>query len=114
MNQVKLIGNVGNTINIRQFEKNKLASFSLATNETFENKNAESVTNTQWHNIVAWGKVAEKCEELVQKGKLVSIAGKIQTRNYLNKENKKVYVTEILAYDVEEIETKKKEKIFFL
>jgi single-strand DNA-binding protein len=114
MNQVKLIGNVGNNVNIREFEKSKLASFSIATNETFENKNSESVTNTQWHNIVAWGNLAEKCEELIEKGKLVSIEGKLQTRNYINKENKKVYITEILAFNVSPVEAKKSEKVFFL
>ena len=114
MNTVKLIGSVGNNPNIRTFERNKLASFSLATKETFENQNQEEVTNTQWHNIVAWGKVADQCEELIAKGKFILIEGKLQTRNYLNKENKKVYITEVLATKVEEVATKPKTKTFFL
>ena len=112
MNTVKLIGNVGNNPNIRAFEKSKLASFSLATKDTYENQNQEEITNTQWHNIVAWGKVAEQCEELITKGKFVSIEGKLQTRNYVNKENRKVYITEVLATRVEEVAVKT--KTFFL
>jgi single-strand DNA-binding protein len=112
MNTVKLIGNVGTNPNIRSFERSKLASFSLATKETYENQKQEEITNTQWHNIVAWGKVAEQCEALIAKGKFVSVEGKIQTRNYINKENRKVYVTEILATKVEEVATKS--KTFFL
>jgi single-strand DNA-binding protein len=114
MNTVKLIGNVGNNPNIRTFEKSKLARFSLATKETYENQNQEEITNTQWHNIVAWGRVAKECEQMIAKGKFISIEGKLQTRNYLNKENRKVYVTEVLATKVEEVETKTKTKTFFL
>jgi single-strand DNA-binding protein len=114
MNTVKLIGNVGNNPNIRTFERSKLASFSLATKETYENQDSEEITKIQWHNIVAWGKIAEQCEALIGKGKFILIEGKLQTRNYLNKENKKVYITEVLATKVEEVATKPKTKTFFL
>ncbi len=107
MNTVKLIGNVGNEVNVLTFDNGKKASFSLATNETYTNKNNEEVKNTTWHNVVAWGKVAEVCADLVSKGKLVSIEGKLNYRNYVNKENKTVYVTEIIAYKVTEVEAKK-------
>ena len=106
MNTVKLIGNVGNEVNVLTFDNGKKASFSLATNETYTNKNNEEVKNTTWHNVVAWGKVAEVCADLVSKGKLVSIEGKLNYRNYVNKENKTVYVTEIIAYKVTEVEAK--------
>jgi single-strand DNA-binding protein len=114
MNTVKLIGNVGANPNFRVFEKNKLASFSMATSEKYLNKNATEIKNTQWHNIVAWGKVAETCEELVSKGRFISVEGKIQTRHYLNHENKRIYITEILAMKVEEVKAAAKEKVFFL
>jgi single-strand DNA-binding protein len=68
MNTVKLIGNVGNEVNVLTFENGKKASFSLATNETYTNKKNEEVKNTTWHNVVAWGKVAEVCADLVSKG----------------------------------------------
>jgi single-strand DNA-binding protein len=106
MNTVKLIGNVGNEVNVLSFDNGKKASFSLATNETYTNKKNEEVKNTTWHNIVAWGKVAEVCADLVSKGKLVSVEGKLNYRNYVSKENKTVYVTEIIAYKVTEVEAK--------
>ncbi len=106
MNTVKLIGNVGNEVNVLSFDNGKKASFSLATNETYTNKKNEEVKNTTWHNVVAWGKIAEVCEGLVSKGKLVSIEGKLNYRNYVNKENITVYVTEIIAYKVAEVEAK--------
>ncbi|CAH0996160.1 Single-stranded DNA-binding protein [Emticicia aquatica] len=106
MNSVKLIGNVGSEVNVLSFENGKKASFSLATNETYTNKKNEEVKNTTWHNVVAWGKVAEICADLVSKGKLVTIEGKLNYRNYVNKESKIVYVTEIIAYKVTEAEAK--------
>ncbi len=114
MNSVKLIGNVGNTPNIRNFETSKLASFSLATKQTYENKDNEEVNNTQWHNIVAWGKMAEACEKIIEKGKFVAIEGRIQTRHYTNKENQKLYITEIIVTKVDEVKSEKKAKVFFL
>jgi single-strand DNA-binding protein len=104
MNTVKLIGNVGSEVNVLSFENGKKASFSLATTESYTNKKNEEVKNTAWHNVVAWGKIAEICEDLVSKGKLVSIEGKLNYRNYVNKEEKTVYVTEIIAYRVSEVE----------
>jgi single-strand DNA-binding protein len=106
MNTVKLIGNVGNEVNVLCFDNGKKASFSLATNETYTNKKNVEVKNTTWHNVVAWGKVAEVCADLLSKGKLVSIEGKLNYRNYINKENKTVYVTEIIAYKVTDVEAK--------
>ena len=103
---VKLIGNVGNEVNVLTFDNGKKAAFSLATNETYTNKQNEEVKNTTWHNVVAWGKVAEVCADLLSKGKLVSIEGKLNYRNYVNKDNNTVYVTEIVAYKVSEVEAK--------
>ena len=114
MNTVKLIGNVGTNPNIRNFETKKLASFSLATNQTYENNSNEKVKNTQWHNIVAWGKMAEVCEKIIEKGKFVAIEGRIQTRHFTNKENKKVYITEIIVTKVDEVLNENKTKVFFL
>ena len=100
MNTVKLSGNVGNEVNVLDFENGKKASFSLATNESYTNKNNQEVKNTLWHNVVAWGKTAEQCSQILAKGKFVSIEGKLNYRNYINKENKTVYVTEIVAFKV--------------
>ncbi|MBK6977756.1 MAG: single-stranded DNA-binding protein [Cytophagaceae bacterium] len=114
MNQVKLIGNVGSTPTIKVFENSKLASFSLATKNTFQTRNQEEKTTTQWHKIVAWGENAKKAEELIEKGKLVEIEGSLQTRNYVNQYNQKVYITEVVAYKITEKASEKKERKFFL
>ncbi|MFT5886464.1 MAG: single-strand DNA-binding protein [Arcticibacterium sp.] len=105
MNTVTLVGNAGNNVEIFEFEKSKKASFSLATNERFK-QNDEEKTITSWHNVIAWGKVAEQCEALISKGKFVKVEGKLVYRNYMNKENQKVYVTEIQAYKIQEVEKK--------
>ncbi|GAB2791557.1 single-stranded DNA-binding protein [Rhabdobacter roseus] len=103
MNTVKLIGNVGREILVKEFEGGKLATFSLATNETYTNRQQQEVTNTAWHTVVAWGKLAQQCEQLLAKGKLVAVEGKLNYRQYLNKENQTVKVTEIVAFKIEEV-----------
>lgn len=71
-NKVQLIGNVGNEPEITNLESGKkVAKFSIATNESYKDSKGEKVTNTQWHNIVAWGKIAEIVEKYVGKGKVV-------------------------------------------
>lgn len=75
---------------------NKLAKFSIATNETYKNTKGEKVTDTQWHNVVAWGKTAELVEKFVRKGKEVGLEGKLTTRSYETKEGEKRYVTEVV------------------
>lgn len=96
------MGNVGREVNVREFEGGRMATFSLATNETYLNRNQEEVTNTAWHNVVAWGKLAQQCEQLLSKGKFVTVEGKINYRQYQNREDQTVRVTEIVAYKIEE------------
>jgi single-strand DNA-binding protein len=102
MNTVKLIGNVGADVNIMAFEKSKKASFSVATTDSYKNKENVDVKNTAWHKVVAWGKIADACEELISKGKLVTVEGKITYRTYTNSQNQTVNLTEIQAFKVEE------------
>lgn len=95
-NKVQLIGNLGQDPEILTMENgNKLAKFSVATNETYKNQKGEKVTDTQWHNVVAWGKIAEIVENFLTKGKEVVIEGKLTSRSYETKEGEKRYVTEI-------------------
>lgn len=95
-NKVQLIGNLGNDPEMVILENgNKLAKFSIATNETYKNTDGEKVTDTQWHNIVAWGKTAEIVENYLVKGKEVVIEGKLISRSYETKEGEKRYITEI-------------------
>lgn len=95
-NKVQLIGNLGNDPEIITLENGgKLAKFSLATNETYKNAEGEKVTDTQWHNIVAWGKMAEIAENYLAKGKEIMVEGKLMSRSYETKEGEKRYITEI-------------------
>ena len=95
-NKVQLIGNLGGNPEIKNFDKGKkLAKFSLATNESFKNAQGEYVKETQWHNLVAWGKTAEIIEKHLKKGSEVAIEGKLINRNYTDKEGVKRYITEI-------------------
>lgn len=95
-NRVQLIGNLGNDPEIVNMESgSKLAKFSIATNETYKNTKGEKVTDTQWHNVVAWGKTAEIIEKYLVKGNEVAIEGKLTSRSYETKEGEKRYVTEI-------------------
>ncbi|MFT4833212.1 MAG: single-strand DNA-binding protein [Psychroserpens sp.] len=95
-NRVQLIGNLGNDPEIVNMESGtKLAKFSIATNETYKNTKGEKVTDTQWHNVVAWGKTAEIIEKYLVKGIEVVVEGKLTSRSYETKEGEKRYVTEI-------------------
>jgi single-strand DNA-binding protein len=103
MNAVKLIGNVGREINVKEYEGGRVTTFSLATNESYTNKNKEEVKSTAWHSIVAWGQLAQRCETLLEKGKMVSVEGRLNYRQYQNKDNQTVRVVEIVASKVEEV-----------
>lgn len=100
-NRVQLIGNLGNEPEIISLESGKkLAKFSLATNETYKNSNQEKVTETQWHNIIAWNKTAEIIEKYVQKGHEIMIEGKLTSRSYETKEGEKRYITEVVCNEL--------------
>ena len=100
-NKVQLIGNVGNEPEITNLESGKkVAKFSIATNESYKDSNGEKVTNTQWHNIVAWGKIAEIVEKYVGKGKEVALEGKLTSHSYETKEGEKRYVTEVVIDEI--------------
>lgn len=100
-NKVQLIGNLGNNPEIRTLESGKkMARFSMATSETYRSNKGEKVTETQWHNIVAWGKVAEIAEQFLVKGSEVAVEGKLVNRNYTDKEGIKRYVTEVQVNEV--------------
>ncbi len=100
-NTVQLIGHVGNEPEIVNLESGKkLAKFSVATNESYKNTKGEKITDTQWHNIVAWGKTAELIENYVPKGKEVGIEGKLTSRSYEDKDGVKRYITEVVCNEI--------------
>lgn len=95
-NRVQLIGNLGNDPEIINLDGGKkLAKFSVATNESYKSATGEKVTDTQWHNVVAWGKTADIVENYLTKGKEVALEGKLVNRSYETKEGEKRYITEI-------------------
>lgn len=97
-NKVQLIGNIGNAPEIRTTQTGKkLAKFSIATNETYRSAEGEKVTDTQWHNIIAWGKVAEVAEKMLEKGTEVAIEGKLVNNVYTDKNGVKKYFTQVNA-----------------
>ncbi|MDU8886738.1 single-stranded DNA-binding protein [Yeosuana sp. MJ-SS3] len=100
-NKVQLIGNLGNDPEIINLESGKtLAKFSIATNDSYKNANGEKITDTQWHNVVAWGRTATLAEKYLMKGKEVAIEGKLTSRSYENKEGEKRYITEIVCNEL--------------
>ena len=100
-NKVQLIGNLGNAPEVKTLDGgNKLARINLATNETYKNAKGEKVTETQWHNVIAWGKTAEIVEKYFTKGTEVLVEGKLINRNYTDKDGVKRYVTEIQANEL--------------
>ena len=95
-NKVQLIGHLGQDPEIVNLDSGKmLAKFSIATNEVYRDTNGEKVTDTQWHNVVAWGKTAEIVAQYLAKGNEVAVEGKLQHRSYESKEGEKRYITEI-------------------
>ena len=100
-NKVQLIGNLGNAPEIKILDGGKkLARLSLATNETYKNAKGEKITETQWHNVIAWDKTAEIVEKYFTKGLEVLVEGKLVNRNYTDKEGVKKYVTEVQASEL--------------
>lgn len=97
VNKVILVGNVGRDPEIRHLDKGvAVARFSLATTENYTSKTGEKVSNTEWHNVVAWRGLAEVVEKYVKKGSQLYIEGRLRTRDY-DKDGVKHYATEINA-----------------
>lgn len=102
INKVILVGRVGKDTEVRHLDNNQsVGRFTLATNETYKNKNGEKVTNTEWHNLVVWRAQAEFAGKYVKKGTMVYVEGKIRNRSWDDKDGNKRYTTEI---DVETIQ----------
>ncbi len=100
-NKVQLIGNLGNTPEIKVIDNGKkMARFSVATNETYKNAKGERIKETQWHNVVAWGQVAEIAHKYLEKGKEIALEGKLVNRNYIDKTGTTKYTTEVHATEL--------------
>jgi single-strand DNA-binding protein len=100
-NKVQLIGNLGQLPEIRTTESGKkVARFSIATNDTYRNANGVKESKTTWHNVIAWGKLAEIAEKYLTKGREVAVGGKLVHRNYTDKQGVKRYVTEVVLIEM--------------
>jgi single-strand DNA-binding protein len=98
MNRAILHGNVGKDPEVKTIESGKkVARFSLATSEHSKDKDGNKTTQTTWHNIVAWERLAELCERHVTKGSQLIIEDRISNRSYVNKDGQTVYTSEIIA-----------------
>jgi len=99
MNKVMLIGRLGKDPELRETKNGtKVCNFSVATTESYKDKKTgEYVNNTEWHNIVVWGALAEVCSKFLKKGAEVLVEGKMQTRQYEKKDGSKAYTTEVVV-----------------
>ncbi|KAA3644353.1 MAG: single-stranded DNA-binding protein [Bacteroidetes bacterium] len=100
-NKVQLIGHLGMNPEVKHLDGGKtLAKLSIATSERYTNSKGEKVSDTQWHNLVAWGKTAEIAEKYLKKGSEVAIEGKLTSRSYEDKEGVKKYITEVVISEI--------------
>ena len=98
LNKVILVGNLGKDPEVRHLEGGvAVASFSLATSDSYKDKSGQRVEQTEWHNIVVWRGLAESAEKYLKKGMTIYIEGKLRTRSWDDKEGHKRYMTEIVG-----------------
>ena len=101
VNKIHLLGNLGKDPEVRHLEGGRaVANFSIATSETYKDKQGEKVTNTEWHNIVLWSPLAEIAEKYLKKGNQVYIEGKMTTRSYDDKDGVTRYISEVVGRDM--------------
>jgi single-strand DNA-binding protein len=101
LNRVDLIGNLGNDPELRKTNSEQdVCNFRLATNESWKDKDGNDHSETEWHNIVVWGKLAVICGEHLKKGSQVYIEGKLKTRKWKDNEDRDRYTTETKASKV--------------
>ena len=95
-NKVQLIGFLGGDPDVRDLgEGKKLARMRMATNETYKNQDGERITETQWHSLIAWGKLAEIAEQILSKGAEIVAEGKLVSRDFTDKEGNRRFITEV-------------------
>lgn len=100
-NKVQLIGYVGKDPEVSELKSGKKkATFSMATNESYTNAEGELVTDTQWHYLVAWEKIAQIVEKYVRKGKEIAVEGKLHTRSYEDVNGERKFITEVKCSEV--------------
>ncbi|MGC8916225.1 MAG: single-stranded DNA-binding protein [Thermoanaerobaculum sp.] len=102
VNKVILVGNVGREVELRHTPSGvAVARFSLATNERWRDKDGNRQEHTEWHTVVAWGKLAEFCQQYVTKGRQIYVEGSLRTRTYDDEKGNRRYFTEIRAQTIQ-------------
>lgn len=102
VNKVLLLGNLGQDPEVRYTPSGAtVCTFSIATNERWTSKDGKKEERTEWHRIVVWGKLAELCGEYLGKGRTVFVEGRLQTREWTDKQGNKRYTTEIIANNIQ-------------
>ncbi|MCS7182274.1 MAG: single-stranded DNA-binding protein [Thermoanaerobaculum sp.] len=102
VNKVIIVGNVGREVELRHTPAGlAVARFSVATNERWRDKDGNRQERTQWHTVVAWGKLAEFCQQYVSKGRQVYVEGSLRTRTYDDEKGNRRYFTEIHAQTIQ-------------
>ena len=102
VNKVILIGNLGRDPELRYTQSGQaVANFTLATTETWNKREGGREERTEWHRIVAWGRTAELCAQYLSKGRTVYVEGRLQTREWENREGQKQKTTEVVALSVQ-------------
>ena len=99
-NSVQLIGRLGKDPEVKTFGDKKKVSFSIATSDSYKNAKGEKVEDTQWHNVVIWGKLAGVAEKYLKKGQEVAVEGKLVHRDFETDKGEKRYITEITVNDL--------------
>lgn len=102
VNKVIIVGNVGREVELRHTPSGvAVARFSVATNERWKDKDGNRQEHTEWHTVVAWGKLAEFCQQYVSKGRQVYVEGSLRTRTYDDDKGNRRYFTEIRAQTIQ-------------
>jgi len=109
MNRVTLIGRLGDDPKARVLpDGGAVCNLSIATDESYKNKDGKKVELTEWHRVVAFGKLAETCQDYLKKGRLVCVEGKNRTRKYTDKDNIERWATEIVMQNMHFLDSAKK------
>lgn len=102
LNKAMIIGNLGKDPELRYTQEGTaVCNLTVATNETWTDKNQQKQERTEWHRVTVWGRTAENCEKYLSKGRKVYVEGRIQTREYQDKSGVTKYATEIVAQTVQ-------------
>jgi single-strand DNA-binding protein len=108
-NSVQLIGRLGKDPEVKNYGEGKTrASFSLATTDSFKNAKGEFSEDTQWHNLVLWGEIAERAKEQLKKGVQISVEGKLRYNAFDGKNGEKKFFTEITVNEFQKVEREQK------